>query len=116
MNSPEYIKPAVFGAVAGAVALAVVGFSWGGWMTAGKAEEMASRLAGLEVIAALVPICVAQSNDDPQLVETLAKLKDANTYLRRDMLMETGWATMPGSSDPNGDVARACVDKLSTQF
>ena len=100
----------------GAVALAVVGFTWGGWVTGGTAKEMAADQAKLEVIAALVPICIQQSSLDPQVVETLAHLKDASSYQRSDMLMKTGWATMPGSSDPNRDVARACMDNLAAQF
>jgi hypothetical protein len=49
-------------------------------------------------------------------VATLAQLKDTSSYQRSDMLMEAGWATMPGSNDPNRDVARACMDKLAEQF
>lgn len=116
VNLPEWIKPGLVGAAAGAVVLAVVGFSWGGWVTGGTADKMASDHARLEVVAALVPICVEQSNKDPQVVATLARLKDASSYQRRDMLMKAGWATMPGSSDPNSNVASACMEKLAAQF
>ncbi len=116
MNIPEWLKPALYGAAAGAAALAIVGFSWGGWVTGGTAKQMASDQARLEVVAALVPICMEQSKQDPQVVETLAQLKDTRSYQRSDMLMKVGWATMPGSSDPNRDVARACMDKLAAQF
>ena len=116
MKTPEWIKPGLYGAAVGAAALAIVGFSWGGWVTGGKAMQMASDQARLEVVAALVPICVEQSTQDPQVTETLALLKDANSYRRSDMLMEAGWATMPGSSDPNRNVASACMDELAAQF
>ncbi len=116
MNIPEWLKPALYGAAAGAAALAVVGFSWGGWVTGGTAKQMASDQARLEVVAALVPICMEQSKQDPQVVETLAQLKDTSSYQRSDMLIKAGWATMPGSSDHNRDVARACMDKLAAQF
>jgi hypothetical protein len=116
MNKLEWLKPGLLGAVAGAVALAIIGFSWGGWVTGGKAEKMASNQARLEVVAALVPICIEQSKQDPQVVETLARLKEASSYKRSDMLMNVGWATMPGSSDPNRNVASACMDKLAAQF
>ena len=111
-----WLKPRLFGAVIGATALAIIGFTWGGWVTDGTARQMASDQARLEVIAALVPICVEQSNLDPQAQETLALLKEANSYRRSDMLMKAGWATMPGSSDPNRFVAIACMDKLASQF
>jgi dienelactone hydrolase len=116
MKTPEWLKPGLQGAAVGAVALAIVGFSWGGWVTGGTAQKMASEQARLEVVAALVPICLEQSSRDPQVVETLAQLKDTSSYQRSDMLMKAGWATMPGSSDPSRDVARACMEKLAAQF
>lgn len=116
MNAPVWLKPALFGAVAGAAALAIVGFSWGGWMTSGTAERMASDQARHEVVAALVPVCVAQSREDPRVAETLAELKGAVSYKRTEMLMEAGWATMPGTTDPNRYVANACMEKLAAQF
>lgn len=116
MQTPEWLKPGLFGAAAGAIALAVVGFSWGGWVTAGTADKMAANQARTEVVAALVPICLEQSKHDPQLAETLAVLKAADNYKRRDMLIETGWATMPGASDTNRNVASACMEKLAAQF
>lgn len=116
MNTPKWFKPGLYGAAVGAVALAVVGFSAGGWMTASKASEMASNRAHLEVVAALVPICLEQSKHDPDVTETLAQLKSADSYRRGDMLMKAGWATMPGSDGPNSYVARACAAKLSAQF
>ncbi len=116
MNIPEWLKPALYGAAAGAVALAIVGFSWGGWVTGGAAKQMATNQAKLEVVAALVPICIEQSKQDPQVVDTLAQLRDAGSWQRSDMLMKAGWATMPGSSDPNRDVARACMETLTAQL
>jgi len=116
MNIPEWVKPGLQGAAVGAAAIAIVGFSWGGWVTDGTAKQMASDQARLEVVAALVPICIEQSKLDPQVAATLALLKEASSYKRSDMLMEAGWATMPGSSDPNSAVARACIEKLSDQF
>ena len=116
MNAPEWLKPALYGAAVGAVALAIAGFSWGGWVTGGTADKMAAEQARHEVVAALVPICLEQSKQDPQLTETLARLEAASSYKRSGMLMEAGWATMPGSEDPNRAVASACMEKLADQF
>ena len=116
MKIPSETKPALWGAVGGAVALAIIGFSWGGWVTGGTAKQMASDQARLEVVAALVPVCLAQSSQDPKVVETLALLKDASSYQRSDILMKAGWATVPGTSDPNRYVASACMEKLAAQF
>jgi hypothetical protein len=116
MNIPEWLKPGVLGAIVGAVALAIVGFSWGGWLTGSTAEKMASDQARRAVVAALVPICVEQSSQDPQFVDTLAQLKETSSFQRSEVLMKAGWATMPGSSDPSRDVARACVQQLASRF
>ena len=116
MNAPDWLKPALYGAVAGAVAAAIVGFSWGGWVTGGSADRMAAEKARHEVVAALVPICIQQSNQDPQAAERLAQLKETSRYQRDEMLMKAGWATMPGSSDPNRAVASACMEQLAAQF
>lgn len=116
MKIPEWFKPALLGAAAGAAALAIVGFSWGGWVTGGTAENMAADQARSAVVAALVPICLEQSRQDPQAADTLAKLKDAYFGERRDMVMKAGWATMPGSDDPNRNVATVCMEKLAEQL
>lgn len=116
MNIPEWVKPGLYGAVAGAIALAIIGFSWGGWVTGSKARQMAADQARLEVVAALVPICVEQSKQDPEVEEKLVQLKSAQSYKRNDMVIKTGWATMPGATEPNRQVAAACMQKLATLF
>ena len=52
------VKPAAWGAVAGAIALAIVGFSQLGWTTGSTAEKMATQRAETAVVAALAPICL----------------------------------------------------------
>jgi len=52
------VKPAVWGAVAGAVAVTVVGFSSLGWTLGSTAERMATQRAETAVVAVLAPICV----------------------------------------------------------
>jgi len=117
MKISEWLRPGLYGAAAGAIALAIIGFTWGGWLTAGAAHKMASDQARMEVVAALVPICLQQFKQDPQAATTLAKLEKAGSeYERTNMLMSTGWATIPGSSDPNRGVASACMEKLAAQF
>ena len=56
MLKTEIIKPVLMGAVGGAVALAIVGFSWGGWVTGGTAETMANKQAKSAMVAALAPM------------------------------------------------------------
>src|SRR5689334_25413767 len=56
VNFPEYTKPAVWGAIAGAVAMVIVGFSSMGWTTAATAQRLAKQSADEAVVAALVPV------------------------------------------------------------
>jgi dienelactone hydrolase len=116
MNTPEWTKPALIGVGIGAVAMAIVGFSWGGWVTGSKADAMANNRAQAAVVAALSPICVEQAKADPLSSATLAKLKDTSTYQRGPIVMEAGWATMPGSASPDRAVANACMETLAQSF
>jgi predicted dienelactone hydrolase len=113
MTSPEWLKPGIYGAGIGAVAVMVLGFSWGGWMTGGGARDLAADMAQDEVIAALVPICLQISQDDPERMAKLATITDATTYQRRDAVMAAGWATVPGADAPNRDLAQACIQGLN---
>ena len=112
MRAPERLKPGLYGAACGAVALAVIGFSWGGWVTGGTDRTMAADQSKAEVVTALSLICVDQSKRDPQLVERVALLKAASSYERGDLVMKNGWATMPGTTEGNRLVAIACADKV----
>jgi hypothetical protein len=116
MNTPEWLKPALYGVAAGAVVVAVAGFSWGGWVTGGTASRMATDAANAEVVAALVPICIEQSRLDPNAGVKLAQLQETSSYKRPDMLMEAGWATMPGATESSKSVATACMKELATRF
>ncbi len=68
-------SPFLWGAVAGAVALAFVGFNWGGWVTGGTAEKLAGARADAAILASLVPICVAQFKSSPEARGRLAALQ-----------------------------------------
>jgi hypothetical protein len=112
MTAPEWLKPGIYGALCGALALAVVGFHWGGWERGSTARQMASDQAKTQVVAALAPICLEQSRHDPQIAEKLAQLKATPTYNQGAFIMKAGWATMPGMTEANREVANACIEKL----
>lgn len=112
MNIPEWLKPGLYGAVIGAMAVSIVGFSWGGWVTGSGANKMAAAQAHNEVIAAMVPVCLNKSRTDSNRAMKLATIKEASRYKRRDAIMEAGWATMPGVEAPDRDLAQACIEVL----
>ena len=112
MKTPEWLKPGLYGAICGAAALAIGGFSWGGWVTGGTAHRLAAEQSQTDVVASLSAICVDQSKRDPQMTERMAVLKTTASYNRGDEVMKNGWATMPGTTEPNRQVARACAEKI----
>jgi alpha/beta superfamily hydrolase len=113
MQAPEWLKPGLYGAACGAVALAVIGFSWGGWVTGGTARTMAADQSKAEVVTALSLICIDQSKRDPQLDERVAAIKTASSWNRGDLVLKNGWATMPGTAEGNSQVAKDCADKIA---
>jgi hypothetical protein len=63
------------GAAGGAVALAVVGFSWGGWSTSsGTAKQVEAA-----VLTAMIPACVQEVMADPAAAAEL-KVKRPSDY------------------------------------
>ena len=108
----DNLKPVLLGAVGGAVALAIVGFGWAGWVTGGTAEAMANKRAKSATVAALAPICVARFQEDTSFEVRLSELNETRSYQRAGFIVEGGWATMPGSDKGDRDVAKACAEML----
>ena len=77
---------------------------------------LADNMARKQVVAALVPVCIDQSKRDPDMAEKLTALEKAASYERNALIMETGWATMPGTSEPNRVVGEQCMDELEKTF
>jgi pimeloyl-ACP methyl ester carboxylesterase len=110
------VRPALWGAVAGAIALAIVGFSWGGWVTGGTAETLAKNSAATAVVAALTPICVEKFRQAADASANLVEMNKATYAWDQSKFVEKGgWATMPGSTEPNSAVAKACAESLGSK-
>lgn len=65
MNPPEWLKPGIYGALTGAVVVAVVGFTWGGWVSGGTADDRARAMAHDNVVASMVPVCLDMACSAP---------------------------------------------------
>jgi hypothetical protein len=108
-----WLKPGLWGAVIGAALTMVVGFSWGGWMTHSTATQDAIKRADAAVTATLVPLCLAQEKIDAAKDTKLGQLRAiTSSYEQTEFVMKAGWATFPGTEDPNRDVAEACASAL----
>jgi hypothetical protein len=112
-TAPSSLKPALWGAAGGALVLAVVGFTWGGWMTAGTAERTAEQRASTAVVTALAPICVSQFQLAADAAAQQGEMNKINVYERDSFVEKAGWATMPGSKAPDPNVAKACAELIS---
>ena len=108
----EKIKPGVWGAIGGAIVLAIIGFAWGGWVTGGTAQKMAEELAQKTVVARLAPICVEQYNQDSEKDQKLKELNAESSWLRSKYVEKQSWATMPSEENPDSKVAEKCADLI----
>jgi hypothetical protein len=88
----------------------IVGFSWGGWTTSSTALQVTMKQADAAVTAALVPICLAGEKADVARAKKLGELTAiTSSWEQTEFVMKTGWATFPGQTDPNREVAEACA-------
>ena len=108
----EKIKPGFWGAIGGAILLAIIGFAWGGWVTGGTAQKMAEEMAEDAVVGRLAPICVEQYNQDSEKVRKLEELKAESSWKRKDYIEKQGWATISGQTNPDRNVAEKCAEML----
>ena len=114
MPVPQWVKPACWGAVVGAVGMMILGFSWGGWTTGSTAQRMARERADAAVVTVLTPFCVANFMQQSDAAVQLAELQQtASLYSQSQVVVKGGWATLEGSKEPNYAVARACAEALT---
>src|SRR5437773_12014652 len=88
MQVPASVKPAIWGAIGGAVAAMIIGFVWGGWVTGGTAERMVATSAQDASVLALTPLCVAKAEQQP---EELVLLKKESSRNRGEVVTKAGW-------------------------
>jgi thioesterase domain-containing protein len=101
------------GIVIGAVASMVIGFSWGGWVTGATANKLAADQAGAAVVTVLTPICVEKFMQNGDANENLAALRKITSNWQQGQYLEKGgWATRPGATSSDYELARACAAKL----
>ena len=113
MNISPNVKPGLWGAAGGAVALAILGFTWGGWVTNSTATTMAQDHANTEIAKVLAPICFLQFNQQPDAVAKMAELRGlTGSYQQTTFVEKTGAAVMPGSDKTLRGVSQACAELL----
>ena len=94
----------------------VVGFTWGGWVTGGTAQDMAGD-AGDEARGQLASVVCAESfMASPDAAVQLAALKElSGSYQQRQFVEKGGWAIMPGEDSPDRRGADLCAKVLAAR-
>ncbi|TPJ45423.1 hypothetical protein [Mesorhizobium sp. B2-7-1] len=103
-----------FWSVVGAAVLTmIVGFTAGGWTTAGTASEMA-KTSAIKARAELVAnLCVEKFVTASNATENLTKLKGTSSYQRDSFISDGGWVKLAGMKKDAPGAADLCADKLA---
>lgn len=107
-------KGMLFGCCAAtAIATMIVGFTWGGWVTGGSAEERAELASEIAVAELAAGICFNRFMASPNARTELVALKEESSYRRDDMLADGGWTTFAGREGPVEGAGEICADLLA---
>jgi hypothetical protein len=113
---PSWIKPALWGVVAGAIAWWIVLGAGLGWVSPTTAQKMASDKVQAAVVAVASPYCVSRFEQQANAVASWQALKkSASDYTQDDFIKKGGWAMLPGAkldSDVADAIASACATNL----
>jgi len=96
------------------VATIVVGFTWGGWVTASNAAERSKTAANDARNELAAAVCVSRFEGSPDASAQLAQLKKTELWDRDEFIQKGGWVTMPGSKEPMVGASNICVQRLMT--
>src|SRR5882762_8430827 len=113
MKKYPSLKPAIWGAVIGAISISVVGFSSFGWTLGSTAERLAMERAQTAVVEVLSPICVEKFRHQADAASKLVEFaKVSGSWDRRAIIKKGGWATVAGSDAANPSVVSAGTEQI----
>ena len=107
-ESAGKVKFGTWGLICGAVIAMIIGFAWGGWSTASTTQKMSKEA----VLASQAAICVAQFMKESNHEEKLKEFEEIDSWKRSEFIEKGGWDKMPGQTEADYGVARACSDGL----
>ncbi len=113
MTQGDSPKRLLQGAIIGAALAMIIGFGWGGWQLQSKAQRTTEQSVDKALIAALAPICVDKFQHGADAKASLVALKATDSWKRDVFVEQGGWATFPGTAEPNRNVAEACANILN---
>lgn len=102
-----------FWSCVGAIVLTmIIGFTAGGWVTGGTARSMAAQASQDAQEQLVASICVNRFVAAPGAQGNLAKLKDARSWDRDNLIEDGGWVNVEALDEPVKGAADACAKKL----
>lgn len=96
-----------------AVLTMVVGFTWGGWVTGGSAEQRAEEAAEQAVAQLAADVCYDRFMEAADARSNLQALKKESEYQRDGFIEDGGWTTLANREDPVDGAADLCADRLA---
>jgi hypothetical protein len=117
MEKPDILKGdsptrLLQGAAVGAIATAIIGFTWGGWMLGSTAQKQVDNIEQATLVRVLAPICADKFARATDAKANLEALNKEDSWKRDDLIVKAGWATFPGS-EPDRSVAAACLGLIN---
>jgi hypothetical protein len=113
MKNTQWIKPGIWGAIVGAVAVVILGFAVFGWVRGSTAAQMATTQASNAVLAVQTPYCVAKAVADPMTDAKRLELAALTSLSQRqDYVAKAGWATPDGATDASRPLAALCAKAI----
>lgn len=86
----------------------VIGFTWGGWITSGTAQEMTQE-ARRNLAATF---CVNRFMADSDAVAQHVSFMEISDWQRDEFIEKGGWAKMPDRAEPTKRAATLCATQL----
>ena len=109
MLEGESLKRLIQGAAVGAIATMFIGFKFMDWSLASTAAKAADDKAHDAVVAVLAPICASKFQQASDVSVNLVAFNKESSWNRGSYIQKGGWATFPGQTSSNADLADACA-------
>jgi hypothetical protein len=102
----------IWSCAASIVVTMIVGFSWGGWVRGGTAQDMATKAAAEARTELAAAVCLHKFVNGPNATAQLASLKGTDSWKRDAFIEEGGWVTLPGVEKSVTGAASLCAQQL----
>jgi len=99
--------------VALVVATMVIGFTWGGWVTGGTAQQLTKKAVGKARAQLIAGVCVQRFKADANFPRQLVALKKIDPWDRGDFIEKGKWTLIPGVKGSSDSAASICAQKLA---